>query len=146
LVDISPSVAASRPDAVSGGQAQRAALARAIADDPEILLLDEPMSALDATTRAAVVSLLGELQTSSEGPDATVVVSHDLGIVGQLADRIVVLDKGAIVERGTVDEVLSAPEHPGTRALLDAVPELPTAPDTGELSAGITSKNTSKLQ
>lgn len=145
LVEISPSVAASRPDAVSGGQAQRAALARAIADDPEILLLDEPMSALDATTRAAVVSLLGELQTSSEGPDATVVVSHDLGIVGQLTDRIVVLDKGAIVERGPADEVLSAPEHPGTRALLDAVPNLPAAAETGVLSAGITSDNASSL-
>jgi len=143
LVDLSYSVAASRPNAVSGGQAQRAALARAIADDPEILLLDEPVSALDATTRAEVVSLLGELRAGREGANGTVVVSHDLGTVGQLADRIVVLDEGAIVERGPTDAVLSAPEHPRTRALLDAVPGLPTADDTGEPSAETTSRNPS---
>ena len=144
LVSLSQSVAVSRPDAVSGGQAQRAALARAIADNPEVLLLDEPVSALDVTTRAEVVSLLEQLRTSSEGPDTTVVVSHDLGIVGQLADRIAVLDGGAIVERGPADEVLSAPEHPRTRALLDAVPEIPTASDTSALSAGVTYRDQSK--
>jgi peptide/nickel transport system ATP-binding protein len=141
LVDLSRSVAASRPDAVSGGQAQRAALARAIADDPDILLLDEPVSALDATTRAEVVSLLGALQASREGASGTVVVSHDLGTVGQLADRIVVLDDGAIAERGPADELLSAPEHPRTRALLDAVPNLPAAAETRALSTGIPSRN-----
>jgi peptide/nickel transport system ATP-binding protein len=140
LVDLPQSVAASQPEAVSGGQAQRAALARAIADNPEILLLDEPVSALDATTRAAMVSLLGELRTGREGANATVVVSHDLGTVGQLADRIVVLDEGAIVERGPADEILSAPEHPRTRALLDAVPDLPATTDTGGPLSGITSK------
>ena len=140
LVDLPQSVAASRPEAVSGGQAQRAALARAIADDPEILLLDEPVSALDATTRAAMVSLLGELRTGREGANATVVVSHDLGTAGQLADRIVVLDEGAIAERGPADEILSAPEHPRTRALLDAVPDLPATTDTGGPLSGTTSK------
>ncbi|OYR69970.1 ABC transporter ATP-binding protein [Halorubrum ezzemoulense] len=144
LVDLSQSVAASRPDAVSGGQAQRAALARAIADDPEILLLDEPVSALDAPTRAAVVSLLEALHASREGATSTVVVSHDLGTVGQLADRIVVLDDGAIVERGPVDELLSAPEHRRTRALLDAVPNLPAAADSG-LSTASSSNNQSIL-
>jgi len=143
LVDLSLSVAASRPGAVSGGQAQRAALARAIADDPDVLLLDEPMSALDATTRARVAALLGKLQADAEGPDATVLVSHDLGTVGQLADRIVVLDDGVVVERGPTDRLLSAPEHPLTRALLDAVPSLPTAAERDGPSNRIAPENTS---
>lgn len=145
LVDIPQSVAASRPDAVSGGQTQRAALARAIADDPEILLLDEPVSALDATTRAAMVSLLGELQNGSEGANATVVVSHDLGAVSQLADRIVVLDDGVVVDRGPTEEILSTPEHPRTRSLLDAVPELPGYADTDRAATRITSATASWL-
>lgn len=125
-VGITQSVAASRPGAVSGGQAQRAALARALAHSPRLLLLDEPVSALDATTRASVVSLLDELQADPEGPDSLVVVSHDLGTVGQLADRLVVLKDGAVVERGAAKRILSAPEHPQTRELLGAVPDLPT--------------------
>jgi len=125
-VGITQSVAASRPGAVSGGQAQRAALARALAHSPKLLLLDEPVSALDATTRASVVSLLEKLQSDPEGPDSSVLVSHDLRTVGQLADRLVVLEDGAVVERGPAEQILSAPDHPQTCELLEAVPELPS--------------------
>lgn len=126
-VGLSQSVAESRPGAVSGGQAQRGALARALAHDPKLLLLDEPVSALDATTRASVVSLLDELQATEGPPVSTMVVSHDLGAVGQLADRLVVLEDGTIVERGPAEQILSAPEHPQTREMLGAVPGISTA-------------------
>lgn len=123
-VGLSASVAEATPRQLSGGQVQRAAVARATAADPRILLLDEPVSALDATTRARVLSLLVTLQGREDR--ATVFVSHDLGAVGRVADRIAVLENGRLVELGDAGRVIENPAHSYTRQLLDSVPALPT--------------------
>jgi ABC-type glutathione transport system ATPase component len=119
-----PADAASRyPHEFSGGQRQRIAIARAIVSRPRVLLADEPVSALDVITRTQVIALLAELGASR---DLTVLmVSHDLGVVGALCQRTIVLQAGRIVEQGTTSRVLGAPGEPYTRQLLAAVPRLP---------------------
>jgi ABC-type microcin C transport system duplicated ATPase subunit YejF len=119
-----PVDAASRyPHEFSGGQRQRIAIARAIVSRPRVLLADEPVSALDVITRSQVIALLAELGASR---DLTVLmVSHDLGVVGALCQRTIVLRGGRIVEQGTTSRVLGAPSEPYTRQLLAAVPRLP---------------------
>ncbi|MBT2225802.1 ABC transporter ATP-binding protein [Nonomuraea sp. NEAU-A123] len=118
-----PADAARRyPHEFSGGQRQRIAIARAIVCEPRILLADEPVSALDVTTRVRLVELLRELNTAR---DLTVVmVSHDLAVVAALCDEIAVLDRGRIVERGPSADVLGSPRHPHTRRLVASVPRL----------------------
>ena len=119
-----PADAASRyPHEFSGGQRQRIAIARAIVSRPRVLLADEPVSALDVITRGQVIDLLAEL---GEGRDLTVLmVSHDLGVVGALCQRTIVLKAGRIVEQGTTSGVLGAPSAAYTKQLLAAVPRLP---------------------
>jgi peptide/nickel transport system ATP-binding protein len=119
-----PADAASRyPHEFSGGQRQRIAIARAIVSRPRVLLADEPVSALDVITRGQVIDLLAEL---GEGRDLTVLmVSHDLGVVGALCQRTIVLKAGRIVEQGTTSGVLGAPSEAYTKQLLAAVPRLP---------------------
>ena len=119
-----PADAASRyPHEFSGGQRQRIAIARAIVSRPRVLLADEPVSALDVITRGQVIDLLAEL---GEGRDLTVLmVSHDLGVVGALCQRTIVLKAGRIVEQGTTSGVLGAPTEAYTKQLLAAVPRLP---------------------
>ncbi|MHB8891390.1 MAG: ABC transporter ATP-binding protein [Candidatus Limnocylindrales bacterium] len=119
-----PADAASRyPHEFSGGQRQRIAIARAIVSRPRVLLADEPVSALDVITRSQVIALLAELGPSR---DLTVLmVSHDLGVVGALCQRTIVLQGGRIVEQGTTSRVLGAPSETYTRRLLAAVPRLP---------------------
>ncbi len=121
-----PADAAPRyPHEFSGGQRQRIAIARAIVSRPRVLLADEPVSALDVITRSQVIALLAELGASR---DLTVLmVSHDLGVVGALCRRTIVLQGGRIVEEGTTARVLGAPREPYTRQLLAAVPRLPEA-------------------
>ena len=110
------------PHQLSGGQRQRVAIARALAGDPEILIADEPVSALDVSVQAAIVNLLDELlQTSSI---SLVIISHDLALVRHMADWIAVMYLGRVVEYGPADQVLSAPFHPYTEALLASVPSL----------------------
>ncbi|WEO78196.1 ATP-binding cassette domain-containing protein [Cryobacterium sp. SO2] len=121
-----PADAAGRyPHAFSGGQRQRIAIARAIAPRPRLLLADEPVSALDVTTRIQVIDLLAELGLSHQL--TVVMVSHDLGVVAALCERMIVLQNGRVVEQGATTTVLGAPAQPYTRRLLAAVPRLPPA-------------------
>ena len=107
------------PVRMSGGECQRAAIARALAIEPDILICDEVTSALDVSVQAQVVELLRKLQKKKE---LTVVfITHDLALAGGLCDSILVMDSGRIVERGSADTVLKAPKQEYTRRLLDAV-------------------------
>jgi peptide/nickel transport system ATP-binding protein len=110
------------PAALSGGERQRAAIARALAPEPELLILDEPVSSLDAAVALQVIDLLRDLQRRR---DLTLVlVTHDVQVVREICDRVVVMRAGKIVEEGAVAAVFAAPEHDYTRQLLAALPRL----------------------
>ncbi len=116
-----PADAARRhPGAFSGGERQRIAIARALAPQPELLILDEPVSSLDATARARILELLRDIR---ERFDLTLLlISHDLRVVHQVTERVGVMYRGTVIEEGPSESVLSRPLHPYTRALLAAVP------------------------
>jgi ABC-type microcin C transport system duplicated ATPase subunit YejF len=119
-----PADAATRyPHEFSGGQRQRIAIARAIVSKPRVLLADEPVSALDVTTRIQIVDLLGRL--AAQDGLTVVMVSHDLSVVAALCDETVVLRGGRVVEQGPTRDVLRTPGDPYTRRLLASVPRLP---------------------
>ncbi|MGD6980588.1 MULTISPECIES: dipeptide ABC transporter ATP-binding protein [Citricoccus] len=111
--------AGQRPDQLSGGLRQRALIASAIANHPALVVADEPTTALDVTVQAQVLDVLA--QRKDQGT-AILLISHDFSVVGRLADRVLVMQGGRIVESGTAAEVLADPQHPYTRQLLDAVP------------------------
>ena len=110
------------PHECSGGMLQRALIAAAVVTRPKLLIADEPTTALDVSVQGQILALLrrlnGELGTSM------LFISHDLGVVRRLCDRVAVMHRGVIVERGTVEEIFRAPQHEYTRALLDAVIEI----------------------
>jgi ABC-type glutathione transport system ATPase component len=114
------------PHQLSGGQRQRIMIAAALATEPEVLLCDEPTTALDVTVQAAVLDLLAEIRAKTSL--ATVFVSHDLAVVSQVADEIIVMRQGAVIETGTAVSVLQEPQDPYTQMLLNSVIALPSVP------------------
>ncbi|MGW6495230.1 ABC transporter ATP-binding protein [Nonomuraea angiospora] len=122
LVSLPPDLLLKHPGELSGGQRQRVAIGRAIAVDPRLLICDEPVSALDASTRITILELLLRLRETRD--IGVLLITHDLGSLGGVADRVVVLYHGQVVETGTTEEIFLAPRHPYTRLLVTSVPSI----------------------
>lgn len=135
-VGLPTEVATRFPHQFSGGQKQRLAIARALAARPSLLVADEPISALDASTQTSVAGLMRDLVAESGA--GMLFISHDLAVVRRIADRTFVMFAGRVLEAGATDRVWSAPQHPYTQALLAAIPEpdgagrIPIAPSTND--------------
>lgn len=121
-VGLPEDAAGRRPTEFSGGQRQRISIARALALEPRIVIADEPVSALDVSIQAQIINLLLDVQLDTGV--AYLVISHDIALVHQVSDRVVVLYLGQVVEQGPADRVIRAPLHPYTAALISAVPEV----------------------
>lgn len=120
LVGLASSHANSYPQEFSGGQRQRIAIARALASQPSLIIGDEPISALDVSVQAQVINLMNELK--EKFGLTLVLISHDLSVIEHMADRVIVMYLGQIVEMGTTDEIFNNPRHPYTQALLSSIP------------------------
>jgi len=116
------------PFQLSGGLRQRVMIAMALACDPRVLIADEPTTALDVTTQAQILNLLRGLQ--EQRGLALILITHDMGVIAEMADDVVVMYLGRAVEKGRVDDIFHAPKHPYTRALLRSIPSIMAAPRT----------------
>ncbi len=114
---------------LSGGLRQRALIAMALSCNPRLLIADEPTTAVDVTTQAQVLRLLRQLQASRG--TAIIFITHDLGVIAQMADHVMVMYLGRVMEQGPVDRIFHAPHHPYTQALLRSIPSIRSAPRTG---------------
>ena len=119
------------PHQLSGGQRQRIMIAQALACDPKLLIADEPTTALDVTVQGEILKLMRDLRERVTA--AIILITHDMGVVADMADRIVVMKDGQVVEHGTSDEIFNRPQHPYTQQLLDSVPHLGSATAEEEL-------------
>ena len=122
LVGIDPDRYNSFPDELSGGQRQRVMIAMAMSCDPSLLIADEPTTALDVTVQAQVLKLLNSLKQKKQM--TMLFITHDFGVVNDIADEVIVMFKGNIVEQGSVGKVLKNPKHPYTKALMGCVPDI----------------------
>ena len=113
---------------LSGGLRQRVMIAMALSSNPEILIADEPTTALDVTTQAQVLELLRSIQ--EDRGLAIILITHDMGVIAEMADDVVVMYLGRVVEEGPVDEIFHAPQHPYTRSLLQSIPSIMAQPRT----------------
>ena len=119
-VGLQPTYVDRMPSQLSGGQRQRVAIAAALASEPELIIADEPVSALDVSVQAQILNLFMDLQ--ADLGVSSIFITHDLGVVEHVSDEIAVLYQGAVVEAGAVDQVMHEPVHAYTRSLLDAIP------------------------
>lgn len=128
-----PAILRAYPHQISGGQRQRVMIAMALTLEPDILIADEPTTALDVTTQAQILALIRDVQRKRHM--AVLFITHDFGVVAEIADRIAVMQHGRLVEQGPVADILDAPSEPYTRALLAAVPDLQPASARGGFEA-----------
>ena len=122
LVGLRPEFMHRFPHAFSGGQRQRIGIARALATNPRLVVADEPTTAIDVTTQAQVLALLRDLQARYN--TAIIFITHDLGVIAQMASYVVVMYLGRVMEQGPVDDIFHVPKHPYTKALLRSIPSL----------------------
>ena len=122
------------PHQLSGGQRQRAMIAQSLACDPALLIADEPTTALDVTVQAEIIDLMRNLKDKLNS--AVLLITHDMGVVADLADRILVMKDGFTVEQGTADQIFNSPQHPYTQSLLASVPKLGSVPARARVAEG----------
>ncbi|GEK33416.1 ABC transporter ATP-binding protein [Kurthia sibirica] len=128
-------IAKQYPHQLSGGMRQRVVIAIAIACKPKIMIADEPTTALDVTIQAQILDLLGDLQEETNA--GIILITHDLGVVAEVADRVAVMYAGQIIELASVEELFASPKHPYTRSLLNSIPQIDSDNDRLEVIKGM---------